>query len=35
VIAVPGDPSTDISMTERVSFVMKGGSVFRNDAATA
>src|SRR6516165_9883879 len=35
VIAVPGDPSSDISMTERVGFVMKGGSVFRNDAATA
>jgi imidazolonepropionase-like amidohydrolase len=35
VIAVPGDPSTDISVTERVGFVMKGGSVFRNDAATA
>ena len=33
VIAVPGDPSSDISMTERVSFVMKGGTVFRNDAA--
>jgi imidazolonepropionase-like amidohydrolase len=33
IIAVPGDPSSDISVTERVSFVMKGGRVFRNDAA--
>jgi imidazolonepropionase-like amidohydrolase len=34
VIAVPGDPSTDIAMTEDVRFVMKGGRVFRHDAAT-
>jgi imidazolonepropionase-like amidohydrolase len=33
VIAVPGDPSSDITMTERVTFVMKDGRVFRNDAA--
>jgi imidazolonepropionase-like amidohydrolase len=29
VIAVPGNPLTDISVLEKVSFVMKGGAVFR------
>ena len=29
VIAVPGDPSQDISVLEKVSFVMKGGIVYR------
>ena len=29
VIAVPGDPLTDISALEKVSFVMKGGVVYR------
>lgn len=33
VIGVPGDPLTDITMTEQVKFVMKGGDVFRHDAA--
>jgi imidazolonepropionase-like amidohydrolase len=33
VIAVPGDPTADITATERVCFVMKGGDVFRHDAA--
>lgn len=33
VIAVPGDPLADIKAMEKVSFVMKGGRVFRNDAA--
>ncbi|HET9610097.1 MAG TPA: amidohydrolase family protein [Acidimicrobiales bacterium] len=33
VIAVPGDPTADITVTEQVSFVMKGGQVFRHDAA--
>ncbi|HEX5944836.1 MAG TPA: amidohydrolase family protein [Acidimicrobiales bacterium] len=33
VIAVPGDPTADITATERVAFVMKGGDVFRHDAA--
>jgi imidazolonepropionase-like amidohydrolase len=29
-IAVPGDPTHDISVLKRVSFVMKGGVVYRN-----
>jgi imidazolonepropionase-like amidohydrolase len=29
IIAVEGDPTTDISAVERVKFVMKGGEVFR------
>ncbi len=31
VIAVPGDPLADISVVQKVSFVMKGGVVFRRD----
>ncbi|MEU3781931.1 amidohydrolase family protein [Streptomyces sp900129855] len=31
VIAVPGDPLTDLSVTGRVCFVMKGGQVYRDD----
>ena len=31
VIAVPGNPLTDIKAMEKVRFVMKGGKVFRND----
>ncbi len=31
VIGVPGDPTADISVTERVCFVMKGGQVYRDD----
>ncbi|HEU5302980.1 MAG TPA: amidohydrolase family protein [Acidimicrobiia bacterium] len=33
VIAVPGNPLTDIATTQQVCFVMKGGTVFRNDVA--
>ena len=29
VIAVSGDPTNDISAVKRVTFVMKGGEVFR------
>ena len=29
VIAVPGDPTKDISVTTRVSFVMKGGVIYK------
>jgi imidazolonepropionase-like amidohydrolase len=35
IIAVPGDPLADITVTEQVRFVMKGGAVYRNDPATA
>jgi imidazolonepropionase-like amidohydrolase len=31
VVAVPGDPSRDIAVMERLFFVMKGGTVVRND----
>jgi imidazolonepropionase-like amidohydrolase len=34
VIAVPGDPLQDIRRTEQVFFVMKEGTVYRNDSAT-
>ena len=33
VVAVPGDVLADIRATEKVSFVMRGGKVYRNDAA--
>jgi imidazolonepropionase-like amidohydrolase len=33
VVAVPGDPSRDIRVMERLFFVMKGGTVVRNDRA--
>jgi imidazolonepropionase-like amidohydrolase len=33
VIAVPGDPTADITVTEQVRFVMKGGQVYRHDEA--
>jgi imidazolonepropionase-like amidohydrolase len=32
VIALPGDPTADITVTEQVRFVMKGGQVYRHDA---
>ena len=35
IIAVPGDPLSDITVTQDVRFVMKGGEVYRNDAAAA
>ena len=31
IIAVPGDPLTDISVLQKISFVMKGGTVYRQD----
>ncbi|MET9830811.1 amidohydrolase family protein [Streptomyces sp. NPDC006385] len=33
IIAVPGDPLADLSVTERVCFVMKGGQVYRDDTS--
>jgi imidazolonepropionase-like amidohydrolase len=35
VIGVPGDPTADITLTEQVRFVMKGGKVFRHDGVNA
>ena len=29
IIAVPGDPTEDITVTEHVQFVMKGGVVYK------
>jgi imidazolonepropionase-like amidohydrolase len=34
VIAMPGDPTQDITATERVSFVMKEGKIIRNGPGT-
>src|SRR5881296_4345983 len=34
LIAMPGDPTQDITGTERVSFVMKEGKIIRNGPAT-
>jgi imidazolonepropionase-like amidohydrolase len=33
VVAVSGDPTSDIGETQHIKFVMKGGEVFRNDYA--
>jgi imidazolonepropionase-like amidohydrolase len=35
VIAMPGDPTSDITATERVSFVMKEGKIIRNGPSSA
>ena len=35
IIAVGADPIADITALQHVSFVMKDGQVYRNDAATA
>jgi imidazolonepropionase-like amidohydrolase len=31
IVAVPGDPMTDIRATQSVIFVMRGGHIYRND----
>ena len=33
IIAVDGDPSRDITAVRRVSFVMRGGRIVRDDGA--
>ncbi len=33
IVAVPGDPLKDIHVTERVSFVMKGGVIYKGQGA--
>ena len=35
IIAMPGDPTSDISATERVSFVMKEGKIIRQGPSTS
>ncbi|MFY9825797.1 MAG: amidohydrolase family protein [Thermoanaerobaculia bacterium] len=35
LVAVPGDPLQDIRQTEKVSFVMQGGKVYKNTAAAS
>jgi imidazolonepropionase-like amidohydrolase len=35
IIAMPGDPTVDITATERVSFVMREGKIIRNGPAAA
>lgn len=34
IIAMPGDPTSDITATERISFVMKEGKIIRNGPAS-
>jgi imidazolonepropionase-like amidohydrolase len=31
IVAVPGNPVEDIGVTQRVSFVMKGGVIYKRD----
>jgi imidazolonepropionase-like amidohydrolase len=33
VVAVPGDPTQDVTVTERVAFVMKGGVIYKQGGA--
>ncbi len=33
MVGVPGDVLADVRATEKVSFVMRGGKVYRNETA--
>jgi imidazolonepropionase-like amidohydrolase len=33
IIAVDGDPTTDVTILEHVKFVMKSGKVYKNEAS--
>jgi imidazolonepropionase-like amidohydrolase len=35
IIAVPGDPSEDVTLTQDVRFVMKGGRIFKHGVASS
>ena len=35
IVAVPGNPISDIKLVQNVVFVMKGGSVYKNERASA
>ena len=35
IIAVPGDPVQDVTLMRKVNFVMKGGTIYRNDSGGA
>jgi imidazolonepropionase-like amidohydrolase len=35
LVAAPGDVLSNVKATEHVVFVMKGGTVYRNDTASA
>jgi imidazolonepropionase-like amidohydrolase len=34
IVAVPGDPVQDVTLMRKVNFVMKGGTIYRNDLSS-